>query len=86
MATVARNSSVRAYAGHSHEFRYIFNIKNINLTEFARSYALYKNVVFDPIYNKKSILAKRRAEKEQKHAKHEWQKVEQSSKGTAQGE
>lgn len=52
MATIAKNSSVRAYAGHSHEFRHIFNLKNVNLTEFARSYALYKNVVNNPVYNK----------------------------------
>lgn len=76
MATIAKNSSVRAYAGHSHEFRHIFNLKNVNLTEYARSFALYKNVVINPVYNKQTILAKRKAEKANKHAKHEWQKVE----------
>ena len=44
MAKVARSSSSRAYAGHSHEMRSIFDIKNLNLTEFARSFGLYKNI------------------------------------------
>lgn len=36
MAAVARSSSTRAYAGHSAEMRDIFNIRNLNLTEFVR--------------------------------------------------
>jgi hypothetical protein len=44
MAKVARSSSSRAYAGHNHEMKSIFEIKNLNLTEFARSFGLYKNI------------------------------------------
>lgn len=44
MARVARSSSTRAYAGHSAEFRHIFDIKNLNLTEYARSFGIYKIV------------------------------------------
>ena len=44
MARVARNSSTRAYAGHSADFRHIFDIKNLNLTEYARSFGIYKIV------------------------------------------
>ena len=44
MARVARSSSTRAYAGHSADFRHIFDIKNLNLTEYARSFGLYKVV------------------------------------------
>ena len=44
MANFARNSSTRAYAGHRHSMRSIFEINNLNLTEFARSFGLYKNV------------------------------------------
>ena len=44
MAKVARSSSTRAYAGHSAEFRHIFDIKNLNLTEYARSFGIYKVV------------------------------------------
>jgi len=36
MAAVARSSSTRAYTGHNHEMRHIFDIKNLNLTEFVR--------------------------------------------------
>ncbi len=44
MAQIAKNSSTRAYTGHSHEFRFIFDINNLNLTEFARAFGLYKNL------------------------------------------
>lgn len=44
MGRLARASSTRAYAGHSNELRHIFNIKNLNLTEFSRSFGLYKTV------------------------------------------
>ena len=44
MGTTARSSSTRAYAGHSAELRHIFEIKNMNLTYFARSFGLYKQV------------------------------------------
>lgn len=42
MGSVARSSSTRAYAGHSAEMRHIFDLKNLNLTEYARSFGLYK--------------------------------------------
>lgn len=44
MAQIAKNSSTRAYTGHSAEVRHIFDINNLNLTEYARSFGLYKNV------------------------------------------
>lgn len=44
MGRVARSSSTRAYAGHSADFRHIFDIKNLNLTEYARSFGIYKVV------------------------------------------
>ena len=44
MGRVARASSTRAYAGHSSSYRHIFDIKNLNLTEYSRSFALYKTV------------------------------------------
>ena len=44
MARVAKSSSTRAYSGHSAEFRHIFDIKNLNLTEYARSFGIYKVV------------------------------------------
>lgn len=44
MARVARSSSTRAYAGHSADFRHIFEIKSLNLTEYARSFGIYKIV------------------------------------------
>ena len=43
-ARVARSASTRAYGGHSAKLRKIFNLKSLNLTEFARSFALYKTV------------------------------------------
>lgn len=42
MGQVARSSSTRAYAGHSVEMRHIFDMKKLNLTEYARSFGLYK--------------------------------------------
>jgi len=44
LGTVARNSSTRAYAGHNHEMRHIFDIRKVNLTEFARAFGLYKQL------------------------------------------
>ena len=44
LARVAKNSSARAYAGHSSEMRHIFAVQNLNLTEYARSFGLYKSV------------------------------------------
>ena len=43
-ARVAKNSSSRAYAGHSADMRHIFNIANLNLTEYARAFGIYKVV------------------------------------------
>ena len=45
MARVAKNSSTRAYAGHCQEFRQALNFGDLNLTEYARSFGIYK-VVF----------------------------------------
>ena len=44
LGTTARNSSTRAYAGHSSEMRHIFDVKKMNLTEYARSFGLYKQL------------------------------------------
>ena len=44
MAQISKNSSTRAYTGHSQEFRFIFDINNLNLTEFARAFGLYKDL------------------------------------------
>lgn len=44
MAQIAKNSSTRAYTGHSHEMRSVFNINSLNLTEFVRAFGLYKNI------------------------------------------
>lgn len=44
MAQVARASSTRAYAGHVTEMRHIFDLKKLNLTEYARSFGLYKQL------------------------------------------
>mmetsp|Transcript_23460 Transcript_23460/g.23115 ORF Transcript_23460/g.23115 Transcript_23460/m.23115 type:complete len:101 (-) Transcript_23460:272-574(-) len=44
MAQIARSSSTRAYTGHSANMRHVFEIKNVNLTEYARSFGLYKDV------------------------------------------
>lgn len=43
-ARVAKNSSSRAYAGHSAELRHIFDISNLNLTEYSRAFGIYKVV------------------------------------------
>ena len=55
MAQIARSSSTRAYAGHSHDMRNIFEINNLNLTEFARSFALYKNLGPQAMQNLKHV-------------------------------
>jgi hypothetical protein len=68
MGRVARSSSTRAYAGHSADFRHIFDIKNLNLTEFARSFGLYK-VVHENMTKSKWVDSrdkKRMAEREAK--------------------
>ena len=64
LARVAKSSSTRAYAGHNAEFRQIFDIRNLNLTEYARSFGIYK-VVHEqikrggpPLNNEKSKPAK----------------------------
>ena len=44
LARVAKNSSTRAYAGHIVEFRPILNKQDLNLTEYARSFGIYKVV------------------------------------------
>ncbi len=44
LARVAKNSSTRAYAGHQVEFRSILNKQDLNLTEYARSFGIYKVV------------------------------------------
>ena len=44
MGQTARSSSTRAYAGHSSEMRHIFDMKKLNLTEYARSFGLYKQL------------------------------------------
>jgi len=41
-AQTARSSSTRAYAGHAAEMRHVFDLKKLNLTEYARSFGLYK--------------------------------------------
>ena len=44
LARVAKNSSTRAYAGHIQEFRHVLNKTELNLTEYARSFGIYKVV------------------------------------------
>jgi len=44
MGQIARASSTRAYAGHSSEMKHIFDLKELNLTEYARSFGLYKQL------------------------------------------
>ena len=44
MSRVAKNSSSRAYAGHLSEFKHVLNMSNLNLTEYARSFGIYKIV------------------------------------------
>jgi superfamily II DNA/RNA helicase len=41
---VAKNSSLRSYAGHGFRNRFIFSVKKLNITEYARSFGLYKGV------------------------------------------
>ena len=78
-ARIAKNSSVRAYAGHSQELKHIFNHNDLNLTEYARSFGIYK-VIHETMpkstftarqedkKSKKSLLGKRptREEAEEK--------------------
>ncbi len=71
MAQIAKNSSTRAYTGHSADVRHIFDINNLNLTEFARSFGLYKNVAQQVTITSKrpdkaasSKLTKKRSHKE----------------------
>ena len=42
LARVAKNSSTRAYAGHCADFRSVLNKADLNLTEYARSFGIYK--------------------------------------------
>jgi len=56
LAQVARSSSTRAYAGHSLEMRHIFDIKELNLTEYARAFGLYKQLYFVMQKDKKDAL------------------------------
>jgi len=44
LARVAKNSSTRAYAGHTANFRSVLNKADLNLTEYARSFGIYKVV------------------------------------------
>jgi ATP-dependent protease HslVU (ClpYQ) peptidase subunit len=62
VAKVAKNSSVRAYAGHSASFRHIFDVKSLNLTEYARSFGIYK-VVRDAMDKTKSWVDPRNVKK-----------------------
>ena len=75
LARVAKNSSTRAYAGHAAEFRSVLNKTDLNLTEYARSFGIYK-VVHNTMSksnlpardhandSKKGSLGKRKREKE----------------------
>ena len=72
-ARIAKNSSTRAYAGHSVELKHIFNIQNLNLTEYARSFGIYKVVHqsmpksnFVATKTKKHTLGKRTRDKDEK--------------------
>ena len=80
LARVAKNSSTRAYAGHTAEFRSILNKSELNLTEYARSFGIYK-VVHNTMSkshtnykdssksdSKKGNLGKRKREKESESA------------------
>ena len=67
LARVAKNSSTRAYAGHSADFRSVLKKADLNLTEYARSFGIYK-VVHNTMSKsnlppkespKKSVLGKR---------------------------
>ena len=48
MGQVARSSSTRAYVGHSSDMRAIFDKSKLNLTEYARSFGLYKQLYMAP--------------------------------------
>jgi Domain of unknown function (DUF4217) len=68
MAQIAKNSSTRAYTGHSAEVRHIFDINNLNLTEFARAFGLYKNVAQKvTISSKNHDKASAKPDKKRKH-------------------
>lgn len=43
MANIAKSSSTRAYTGHSHDLRHIFDINKLNFTEYVR---IVKNINF----------------------------------------
>ena len=67
LARVAKNSSTRAYAGHSADFREVLKKADLNLTEYARSFGIYK-IVHNTMSKsnlptkespKKSVLGKR---------------------------
>lgn len=73
LARVAKNSSTRAYAGHCAEFRHILNKSELNLTEYARSFGIYKvvhatmsksNLPPKENKHKSKILGKRKREEE----------------------
>ncbi len=64
MAQIAKNSSTRAYTGHAHEMRSIFDINNLNLTEYARSFGLYKDLA-----GKVTISTKHHKEAKEKDSK-----------------
>ena len=79
LARVAKNSSTRAYAGHTAEFRSVLNKSELNLTEYARSFGIYKvvhNTMSKSYANfrdsqsdsKKGSLGKRKREKESESA------------------
>jgi hypothetical protein len=63
LAKIAQKSSTRAYAGHSASFRHIFDIQKLNLTEYARSFGLYKSVHEQMKTEAKQALHKRPAKK-----------------------
>ena len=44
MARIAKNSSSRAYAGHMHPLKRVLALQSLNLTEYARSFGIYKAV------------------------------------------
>ncbi len=82
MAQIAKNSSTRAYTGHSHEMRSIFDINNLNLTEFARSFGLYKDLA-----GKVTISLKHHKEAKEKDSKKRlFKDKNEEQKGGAQAE
>lgn len=60
MGQTARSSSTRAYAGHSAEMRHIFDMKKLNLTEYARSFGLYKQLYFVMQKDKQIAIANKK--------------------------